>query len=148
MLVESIRLLPKEVWFCLLRKFRPHRAFLGRSDASESVDNKAIEGIKPSLKDTMARRGNRPTSLAGGARHTVPLDHRLQVREYEKRNRTTNTLTSTGNRIYDAEANYLHPAYLYYHFDFDLHLDHFRAASSIFGSPNTSLSNATYPRRP
>jgi hypothetical protein len=83
-------------------ELRQYLAILGWSENSEPVVDKAIEGLKSSLKDELARKEDRPTSLSDLVSFIVPLDNRLHVREIERKKETT-TVSST-NRL-SADAN-------------------------------------------
>lgn len=72
-------------------ELRQYLAVLGWSEHSEPVVDKAIEGLKPSLKDELARKEDRPSSLSELVKFIVPLDNRLHVREIEKKKETNPT---------------------------------------------------------
>ena len=68
-------------------EFQQYLAVLGWKDQDPIVD-RAIEGLKSHLKDEVARKGDRPTSLAELIAFVVPLDNRLHEREQERRRET------------------------------------------------------------
>jgi hypothetical protein len=72
-------------------EFQQYIAILGWKDDEPIVD-KAIEGLKPYLKDELARHSERPATLVDLMRFIIPLDNRLYEREMEKKkdNKTTN----------------------------------------------------------
>ena len=76
-------------------ELRQYLAVLGWGENSEPVVDKAIEGLKPSLKDELARKEHRPTSLSELVAYIVPLDNRLHVREIERKKENANTTSST-----------------------------------------------------
>lgn len=65
-------------------EFQQHIAILGWKDDEPIVD-KAIEGLKPLLKDELARHSSRPETLVELMRFIIPLDNRLFERDQEKR---------------------------------------------------------------
>jgi hypothetical protein len=65
-------------------EFQQYIAILGWKDPDPIID-KAMEGLKPNLKDEIARQGFKPTTLADLISLIVPLDNRLFEREQERR---------------------------------------------------------------
>lgn len=64
-------------------EFQQYIAILGWMDQDPIVD-KAIDGLKPTLKDELARIGKRPESLSELIDFVIPLDNRLFEREQER----------------------------------------------------------------
>lgn len=65
-------------------EFQQYVAILGWRDQDPIID-KAIEGLKPNLKDELARQGIVPKTLEELITFVVPLDNRLYEREQERR---------------------------------------------------------------
>lgn len=65
-------------------EFQQYVAILGWKDQDPIID-KAIEGLKPNLKDEVARQGFVPKTLDELIMFIVPLDNRLYEREQERR---------------------------------------------------------------
>jgi hypothetical protein len=65
-------------------EFQQYIAILGWKDPDPIID-KAMEGLKPNLKDEIARQGFKPTTLTDLISLIVPLDNRLFEREQERR---------------------------------------------------------------
>jgi hypothetical protein len=65
-------------------EFQQYIAVLGWKDDEPIVD-KAIEGLKPYLKDELARHSERPATLVDLMRFIIPLDNRLYERDMEKK---------------------------------------------------------------
>jgi len=80
-------------------EFQQYIAILGWKDQDPIVD-RAIDGLKPYLKDEVARTGLQPRSLSDLISFIVPLDNRLYEREQERRRETKETnskpITSSG----------------------------------------------------
>ena len=58
-------------------------AVLGWKDEDSNID-RAIEGLKPNLKDEIARTGNTFTTLTSLIKFIIPLDNRLHERQQER----------------------------------------------------------------
>lgn len=71
-------------------EFQQYIAVLGWQDQDPIID-RAVEGLKPYLKDEIARAGHRPSTLAELIRFIVPLDNCLFERERERKNEGRNT---------------------------------------------------------
>jgi hypothetical protein len=85
-------------------------AILGWKDQDPIID-KAIEGLKPNLKDEIARQRLVPKTLSELITFIIPLDNRLYEREQERkceikeapqkvvqpRGTTSTTVSSSGN---------------------------------------------------
>jgi hypothetical protein len=65
-------------------EFQQYVAILGWQDQEPIVD-RAVDGLKPHLKDELARIGHVPQTLANLIGFIIPLDNRLYEREQEKR---------------------------------------------------------------
>lgn len=65
-------------------EFQQYIAVLGWVDQDPIVD-KAISGLKPNLKDELARSGARPETLADLMRFVIPLNNGLYEREIERK---------------------------------------------------------------
>lgn len=65
-------------------EFQQYVAILGWKDQDPIID-KAIEGLKPSLKDELARQGFVPKTLSELITFIIPLDNRLYEREQERK---------------------------------------------------------------
>lgn len=65
-------------------EFQQYIAILGWKDQDPIID-KAVEGLKPTLKDEVARQGIVPKTLDELIMFIVPLDNRLYEREQERR---------------------------------------------------------------
>ena len=83
-------------------EFQQYLAILGWKDQDPIVD-RAIDGLKPYLKDEVARNGFQPHSLSELINFIVPLDNRLYERDQERRRETkepnsrdTRSFTSSG----------------------------------------------------
>jgi hypothetical protein len=80
-------------------EFQQYIAIPGWKDQDPIVD-RAIDGLKPYLKDEVARTGLQPRSLSDLISFIVPLDNRLYEREQERRRETKETnskpITSSG----------------------------------------------------
>ena len=68
-------------------EFQQYISILGWKDQDPIVD-RAIDGLKPYLKDEVARTGLQPHSLTDLISFIVPLDNRLYEREQERRRET------------------------------------------------------------
>lgn len=79
---------PASTYFAELQQYI---AILGWKDQDPIID-RAIDGLKPYLKDEVARAGHRPNTLSELIAFIVPLDNRLYEREQEKRYETRNTI--------------------------------------------------------
>jgi hypothetical protein len=91
-------------------EFQQYVAILGWKDQDPIID-KAIEGLKPNLKDEIARQGFVPKTLSELITFIIPLDNRLYEREQERkrevkeapqkvvqpRGTTSTTVSSSGN---------------------------------------------------
>ena len=64
-------------------EFQQYIAILGWIDQDPIID-KAVEGLKPSLKDELARHGRRPDTLTELIEFVIPLDNRLFERDQER----------------------------------------------------------------
>ena len=83
-------------------EFQQYISILGWKDQDPIVD-RAIDGLKPYLKDEVARTGLQPRSLTDLISFIVPLDNRLYERDQERRRETkdpnprdTKATTSSG----------------------------------------------------
>ena len=65
-------------------EFQQYIAILGWIDQDPIVD-KAIDGLKPTLKDELAQSGRRPGTLTELIDFIIPLDNRLYEREQERK---------------------------------------------------------------
>lgn len=65
-------------------EFQQYVAILGWKDQEPIVD-KAIEGLRPNLKDEIARQGYEAETLTDLIKFIIPLDNRLYEREQERR---------------------------------------------------------------
>src|ERR1700746_2584328 len=65
-------------------EFQQYVTILGWKDQGPIID-KAIEGLRPNLKDEVARQGFVPKTLDELIMFIVPLDNRLYEREQERR---------------------------------------------------------------
>lgn len=72
-------------------------AILGWLDQEPIVD-RAIEGLKPSLKDELAREKDRPATLAELIKYVVPLDNRLYEREQERKREQKDDKDNSGKQ--------------------------------------------------
>ena len=72
---------PASTYFAELQQYI---AILGWKDQDPIID-RAIDGLKPYLKDEVARAGHRPETLADLVSFIVPLDNRLYEREQERK---------------------------------------------------------------
>jgi hypothetical protein len=81
---------PASSYFAELQQYI---AVLGWVDQDPIID-RAIDGLKPYLKDEIARAGHRPQTLVELVAFVVPLDNRLYEREQERRHETRNAPTS------------------------------------------------------
>jgi hypothetical protein len=72
-------------------EFQQYIAILGWVDQDPIID-KALDGLKPYLKDEVARSGHRPNTLSELITFIIPLDNRLYEREQEKRYETRNAI--------------------------------------------------------
>lgn len=68
-------------------EFQQYIAILGWKDQDPIVD-RAIDGLRPYLKDEVARTGLQPRSLSDLISFIVPLDNRLYERDQERRRET------------------------------------------------------------
>ena len=75
-------------------EFQQYVAILGWKDQDPIID-RAIEGLKPNLKDEVARQGFLPKTLDELIIFIVPLDNRLYEREQERRREKDVKETST-----------------------------------------------------
>jgi len=78
-------------------EFQQYIAIPGWKDQDPIVD-RAIDGLKPYLKDEVARTGLQPRSLSDLISFIVPLDNRLYEREQERRRDKRDQLK--GNEAY------------------------------------------------
>jgi len=78
-------------------EFQQYIALLGWLDQDPIID-KAIDGLKPFLKDKVAQAGHRPSTLSELIAFIVPLDNRLYKREQEKRHETRNPSSKPINK--------------------------------------------------
>jgi len=78
-------------------EFQQYIAILGWKDQDPIVD-RAIDGLKPYLKDEVAKTGLQPRSLSDLISFIVPLDNRLYEREQERRRDKRDQLK--GNEAY------------------------------------------------
>jgi hypothetical protein len=78
-------------------EFQQYIAILGWRDQDPIID-KAVEGLKPYLKDEIARAGHQPVTLTELIAFIVPLDNRLFERERERKNETRTTTTTVTSR--------------------------------------------------
>jgi hypothetical protein len=77
--------------------FQQYVAILGWKDQEPIID-KAIEGLRPNLKDEIARQGYEAETLADLIKFIIPLDNRLYEREQERR-REVRDAKDTAQRI-------------------------------------------------
>jgi len=91
-------------------EFQQYIAILGWKDQDPIVD-RASDGLKPYLKDEVAKTGLQPRSLSDLISFIVPLDNRLYEREQERRRETKETnsretkpITSSGTTTVTAST--------------------------------------------
>jgi hypothetical protein len=106
-------------------EFQQYIAILGWMDQDPIID-KAIEGLKSTLKDELARHGKRPDTLTELIEFIIPLDNRLFEREQEKHreqgdksgngrrgqgsgNNTTTTPNSTSAQMFSTKLDETRP---------------------------------------
>jgi hypothetical protein len=99
-------------------EFQQYIAILGWIDQDPIVD-KAIDGLKPMLKDELARSGRRPDTLTELIDFIIPLDNRLYEREQERKREqkddkdvkprqvteNTRSTTTTSTTVQQSSAN-------------------------------------------
>ena len=94
-------------------EFNQYLGVLGWQDQDPIVD-RAIDGLKPLLKDEVARKGERPQTLVDLMAFIIPLDNRLYERDQERRKeesrpseirRSTNITTTTTTQSRERTPN-------------------------------------------